>query len=604
MSTTATVPGFSGTHSNGSGVGGHVHQLLNLADALIGAAAALHNEPASDQGRGKAEGGAGGPAPFGIELAALTDRECVQWAQDLERLGTIQQALTVQVASEISQRTEAGRYEKSGVRNPVDMLIQSLRISAGEARRRIDLAQAVLPSVNAVTGEMTAAPQSVLGEAFFRGLIPQEQALQVAKFVQEASRLAQNGRISTDCRNEVETTLVATAAEEAPGLVRHIGNRIMSLLDPDGQKPSHADLVAKQGITFRKPRRGLVGIGGYLTLEQYEHLMVSIGRFTNPHLRGVAVDRDEPSASASQEPPDNEDVVPTGQCNDTTETPGADWARLWADSGPLTPETGGSAESNFSNHEADRETQPHPAAGQRESRTVHGVRVPAPGSMDMLDGLDPTDPDSTDPALKDDRTYAQKLLDGLLHCVEIAARTDILPMNGGLKAQLLISTTEKELDKTDGTGLAYTVYNGAVPLHLFDQTLCDSEITRFAVGEGQDILNVGRTQRLFTMAQRKLLFARDLGCTFPDCTALPLWCEAHHIIPWHDGGESNINNAALLCPRHHTLIHHSDWTIELRHGTPNFTAPYIIDPTQKLRHNPYHHAHPKAGFPPGSVLDP
>ncbi|MFC8304948.1 hypothetical protein ACFUCV_14945, partial [Specibacter sp. NPDC057265] len=73
---------------------------------------------------------------------------------------------------------------------------------------------------------------------------------------------------------------------------------------------------------------------------------------------------------------------------------------------------------------------------------------------------------------------------------------------------------------------------------------------------------------------------------------------------WHDGGESNINNAALLCPRHHTLIHHSDWTIELRHGTPNFTAPYIIDPTQKLRHNPYHHAQPKAGFPPGSVLDP
>ena len=182
--------------------------------------------------------------------------------------------------------------------------------------------------------------------------------------------------------------------------------------------------------------------------------------------------------------------------------------------------------------------------------------------------------------------------------MKVAARTDTLPLNGGLKAQLIISTRQEDLNRHDGTGLGYGIYTGPVPLRLFDQSLCDPDITQLALGQGQEILNVGRTQRLFTAAQRKLLYARDLGCTFPDCTALPTWCEAHHVIPWQDGGESNISNAALLCSRHHTLIHHSDWTMTITYGTPTFTAPYLIDPTQTPRRNTYHHGQPKTHHPP------
>ncbi|MGP9504434.1 HNH endonuclease, partial [Specibacter sp. AOP5-B1-6] len=106
------------------------------------------------------------------------------------------------------------------------------------------------------------------------------------------------------------------------------------------------------------------------------------------------------------------------------------------------------------------------------------------------------------------------------------------------------------------------------------------EIIRLGMGEGQEILSVGRTQRLFTPAQRKLLLARDLGCCFIDCRAPATWCEAHHILPWQEGGETSIENGALLCSRHHGLIHHSDWTMKLITGTPYFTAPYLIDPSQ------------------------
>ncbi len=33
------------------------------------------------------------------------------------------------------------------------------------------------------------------------------------------------------------------------------------------------------------------------------------------------------------------------------------------------------------------------------------------------------------------------------------------------------------------------------------------------------------------------------------------WVKTHHLIHWVDGGDSDLANAALLCQRHHTLVH-------------------------------------------------
>ncbi|MGO4384175.1 HNH endonuclease signature motif containing protein, partial [Specibacter sp. RAF43] len=82
-------------------------------------------------------------------------------------------------------------------------------------------------------------------------------------------------------------------------------------------------------------------------------------------------------------------------------------------------------------------------------------------------------------------------------------------------------------------------------------------------------------------------------CTFPDCTAPAWWTEAHHLTPWQLGGETDINNAALLCSRHHHLLHHGAWTLTMIHGTPHFTPPYTLDPTRRPRRNTYHHGLPR-----------
>ena len=697
MDETAGRPGLSASDSADFRVSGHVHQLLNLAAALVrssasatatagagstaSAAASAGVGTVQDSGGGESSGGG---LPFGVDVGVLSDRECVRWAQDLEHLVRVGQALAVQVVAELVSRTEAGRYVSTGVRGPVDLLVQSLKVSAAEAHRRIRLAEAVLPVLDVFSGDIAPVRQPGLGEVFFRGEVSQEQGLLVAGFVDEAARLAENGRIDQECLAEVQSVLVEAGLGEGPDCLRRIGNRIMSHLDPDGQKPSHSDLVAKQGLFFRKPRRGLIHLDGYMTIAQHEQLMAAIGHATNPN-HHTDVDTINTTTTGSHE------TTGTAQTTGTTQTAGTAGKAGTADEcgsagdgagssggqdslfeqlhglmGMLNTTTTAAGQRDTAAQDRGRQTGPRGQAGreealgasgsgwvaqpgpdserasgpdpgpgsgagpgdpggeasggepgcgaepgggepgwgsvwgevpgqddepgqERRARVVGGVRIPWPGSAEMLEGLDPIDPASTDPVVKDDRTYAQKLLDGLLECVKLAARTEKLPLNGGLKAQLIIMTRQEDLARRDGAGTAFTAYNGPVPLGLFDQPLCDPEITNLLMGQGQEILNVGRTQRLFTPAQRKILFARDLGCCFPDCTIPAPWAEAHHVLPWQEGGESNISNAALLCGRHHTLIHHSEWTLALVQGTPCFTAPYLIDPTQTPRRNTYHH---------------
>jgi hypothetical protein len=45
------------------------------------------------------------------------------------------------------------------------------------------------------------------------------------------------------------------------------------------------------------------------------------------------------------------------------------------------------------------------------------------------------------------------------------------------------------------------------------------------------------------------------------------WCppdrgkiNAHHGLHWCDGGPTDLANMALLCPRHHTIVHQNSYT--------------------------------------------
>jgi HNH endonuclease len=74
-------------------------------------------------------------------------------------------------------------------------------------------------------------------------------------------------------------------------------------------------------------------------------------------------------------------------------------------------------------------------------------------------------------------------------------------------------------------------------------------------------LEVGRTSRVVTAAQRVALVVRDRGCAFSGCDRPPAWCEAHHLVHWLHGGPTDLANLALLCRGHHRAVHEGGWRL-------------------------------------------
>ena len=104
-----------------------------------------------------------------------------------------------------------------------------------------------------------------------------------------------------------------------------------------------------------------------------------------------------------------------------------------------------------------------------------------------------------------------------------------------------------------------------LPASEVARVLCDCRLTRMVLGADSVPLDLGRTQRLFSGAQRRAVIVRDGGCAWPSCPAAARWCELHHILWWdRDGGSSDLDNAALLCSYHHHLVHRKDLTITRR----------------------------------------
>lgn len=89
---------------------------------------------------------------------------------------------------------------------------------------------------------------------------------------------------------------------------------------------------------------------------------------------------------------------------------------------------------------------------------------------------------------------------------------------------------------------------------------CEGEIIPAILGTDSEPLELGRAARYFTPGQRRALWLRDGGCTYPGCTMPAHWSDAHHLDYWSLGGSTDVDRAALLCERHHTTVHQHDLT--------------------------------------------
>lgn len=131
---------------------------------------------------------------------------------------------------------------------------------------------------------------------------------------------------------------------------------------------------------------------------------------------------------------------------------------------------------------------------------------------------------------------------------------DRVPDAGGLCATAVVTMTLETL--TGGLAAAHLDTGTPLSPGLARRLACEAGIIPVVLGGASQVLDVGRRRRLHTPAQRIALATRDHGCTTVGCSRPAAWCEAHHDTPWSQGGSTTVDDARLLCSRHHHLAHH------------------------------------------------
>jgi hypothetical protein len=191
-------------------------------------------------------------------------------------------------------------------------------------------------------------------------------------------------------------------------------------------------------------------------------------------------------------------------------------------------------------------------------------------------------PQHTD-GIPDLRTPEQRVGDGVAAIIHLAANAGEAPARGGVKPHLTVTVDYQVLAEQVGTT---TLEDGStLPAATARRLACDAQVIPMVLGSDSVPLDVGREHRLVRNQQRNALIARDKGCAFPSCQLPARWTDAHHIVSWVDGGDTDLDNLVLLCRSHHRLVHHSDWAIQMANGVPWFVPPATIDPARQPRRN-------------------
>jgi hypothetical protein len=164
----------------------------------------------------------------------------------------------------------------------------------------------------------------------------------------------------------------------------------------------------------------------------------------------------------------------------------------------------------------------------------------------------------------DPRTPGARRADALLDLVRRAVSApDGLPRQA--KTSLVVTIKLEELQHgCRGAGLTL----GGEPLstETVRRMACDAQVIPAVLGTHGEVLEQGRAERLFNRAQIRHLWLRDRHCTFPGCTKPATWCDAHHLLHWADGGPTDTDHGALLCQRHHTVVHSNRYAGEVVDG--------------------------------------
>lgn len=191
---------------------------------------------------------------------------------------------------------------------------------------------------------------------------------------------------------------------------------------------------------------------------------------------------------------------------------------------------------------------------------------------------------------RDPRTPAARRADALLDLIQRAVGApDGVPRQAKTSVSL---TIDYEVLAGRCRGAGVTTEGEVLTPDTVRRLACDAQIIPMVLGSRGEVLDQGEAQRLFTRPQIRHLWLRDGGCTFPGCSKPAAWTDAHHLVHWVDGGQTDIDNAALLCRAHHTVVHSNRYAGRVVHGPrgPHVEWELVVDSYDRAREEARHRA--------------
>ncbi len=423
--------------------------------------------------------------------------------------------------------------EADGARDVAAWLTSTCQVDRTTARREQRLARAL------------ATKRPALADGLARGEVSLEQAQVIATGLDKLP-----ADVHADTVSKAEEHLVAQAADHPPKELRILTRRVLDVVAPDlGEEQERIALEAEEADA-RKKTRLFTRCHGDGTTTVIARVPDPIASRLLTHLHAYLNPRRPDGGCGLDTSLVPRDGSTTEGCGSTTEGPDGGCG---LDTG-LVPRPGSTTEGCGSTTEGPDggcglDTGLVPRSGSTTGD--HSVVEPASAAS----GVETTTGRSSGVETTSDgepTPYDVRLGQAFCSLLE-HLDPGRLPIHGG-DATSVVVTIDIDALRT-GLGLATTSTGEVITASEARRLACTAGILPAVLDGNTRVLDLGRTQRLFTPAQRKALAIRDRHCRTDGCDIPAAWCEAHHETPWSQGGTTDLDNALLLCSFHHHRAH-------------------------------------------------
>lgn len=140
-----------------------------------------------------------------------------------------------------------------------------------------------------------------------------------------------------------------------------------------------------------------------------------------------------------------------------------------------------------------------------------------------------------------------------------------LPVHGTTATTLFITIPLGRLES--GLGAATILGDGGtdrISASEARRLACNSALIPAVLGTKSEVLDLGRSSRLFTAAQKRALILAHPTCQAEGCRRPASQSEVHHDQPWAEGGRTDLADGIVFCVHHHHLAHDAQFTYRRR----------------------------------------